>query len=199
MQRKPKFQGRPSQSAAHVGASFPTTVSPDGYTSIRRTTCRGGRWAGFQPQNTPDPKGQPWTIHLDIWSQQPAFCVYLASTGLLRQASSVIPLAAASRLQADGHTPGGHVFFPTRRHGQSSVQGVARARQTLQQRTGCLVAGRMAREQSPTFAKYSSYEPLANCGIVESWLVTAEERKRAAKMARKNRKFSLVKDPDQLW
>ncbi|KID94203.1 hypothetical protein MAJ_09845, partial [Metarhizium majus ARSEF 297] len=53
--------------------------------------------------------------------------------------------------------------------------------------------------ESPTFAKYSSYEPLATCGVVESWLVTAEERKRAAKKARKNRKFSLVKDPDQLW
>ncbi|KAK8917865.1 hypothetical protein VCV18_009191 [Metarhizium anisopliae] len=56
-----------------------------------------------------------------------------------------------------------------------------------------------ARDQSTTFTKYSSYEPLATCGIIESWLVTAEERKRAAKMARKNRKFSLVKDPDQLW
>lgn len=53
--------------------------------------------------------------------------------------------------------------------------------------------------ESPTFAKYSAYEPLATCGVVESWLVTAEERKRAAKKARKNRKFSLVKDPDQLW
>lgn len=72
MQCKPKFQGRPSQSAANVGASFPTTVSPDGCTSIRHTTCRGGRWAGFQPQNTLGPKGQPSTTHLDIYARRAA-------------------------------------------------------------------------------------------------------------------------------
>ncbi|KAG8405057.1 hypothetical protein J3459_022265 [Metarhizium acridum] len=52
---------------------------------------------------------------------------------------------------------------------------------------------------SPASVKYSSCQPFATCQVVESWLVTAEERKRAGKMARKNRKFSLVKDADQLW
>ncbi|OAQ57714.1 hypothetical protein VFPPC_11461 [Pochonia chlamydosporia 170] len=52
---------------------------------------------------------------------------------------------------------------------------------------------------SPGKVAYSPYQPFTTCAVVESWLVTPQERKQAHKLARRNMSLELVQDIHDQW